>query len=78
MQDRGGDAFEAGDAVGAQVQQDGGLGGRVAGAFGLVEGEGQGRAGVDQAWAGGPGEILGPVEVAEGHIVQAATALGQG
>ena len=27
---------------------------------------------------GGPGELLGPVEVAEGHVVQAAAALGQG
>ena len=78
MQDRGGDALQTGDAVGAQVKQDGGLGGGVAGALGLVEGEGQGRAGVDQPWAGGPGELLGPVEVAEGHVVQAAAALGQG
>ena len=78
MQDRGGDALQTGDAVGAQVQQDGGLGGGVADAFGLVEGEGQGRAGVDQPRAGGPGELLGPVEVAEGHVVQAAAALGQG
>ena len=27
---------------------------------------------------GGPGELLGPVEVAEGHVVQAAAALGPG
>ena len=78
VQDRGGDALQPGDSVGVQVQQDGGLGGGVAGAFGLVEGEWQGRAGVDQAWAGGPGELLGPVEVAEGHVVEAAAALGQG
>ena len=78
MQDRGGDTLQPGDAVGAQVQQDGGLDGAVAGALGLVEGEGQGRAGVDQSRAGGPGELLGPVEVAEGHVVQAAAALGQG
>ena len=88
---RGGNALEAGHAVGADVEQDGGLGGAR-----LGEGEGQGAAAVDKAGAGCAGtagtvgaagtvgtvgaigaDLLGAVEVAEGHVVQAAGALGQ-